>query len=124
MLNYRNHNTTYTFSILHTELVVFKLEAESSKLKNKFRKVVWIEKSREYKKRTVKLLEIRDTAVNGCFGNYFCNKFHHFRYASAPRRRRSSTGETMFSDSIPNNGSACDSFGALILGSPDISKTS
>lgn len=49
MLNYRNHNTIYTFSILHTELVVFKLEVESSKLKNKFRKVVWIEKSREYK---------------------------------------------------------------------------
>ena len=45
MLNYKNHNTIYIFSILRTELVVFKLEAESSILKNKLRKVVWIEKA-------------------------------------------------------------------------------
>ena len=70
MLNYRNHNTIYTFSILHTELVVFKLEAESSKLKKKNRKVVWIFKeNKEWKYHNIKLLEIRDTAVYSCFGN-------------------------------------------------------
>ena len=70
MLNYKNHNTIYTFSILHTELVVFKLEAESSMLKNKFRKVVWIGKSRKWKCRTVKLLDIQNTVAYDWFGIY------------------------------------------------------